>query len=464
MRRRSFLSGLLSTTSLGRVRCGAIINVATPATAQVETAAAFKTIITAISVVKGISDIGRGDGGLSASLSAINAKLDLAILQISKLLVLVGDLVKQISELPDQLAEIVSDQYARELRHEVQAKIKKILDIEREATKDGISLEPGSPDRGGYRDRLLAAYNRFDEQRMLIIEAEEGAGPTGSIISEACLAVDALMLGYGMINERQFESACRNQVTWLQKMDNNDNFRSISARIANIDQVKRKEWHWELWTKWQRDHDLPARNAIEVVAGGSARGCVKAVAGVEYYTSGNYYRKAGASQTIMVGEYARTTYTTADTEMVGLSEHMGLYGVGFMNPYGRMQFLTPDGAAAEALASGLCITEDVGVIRIDYDRSRKLGILDSGVGESLWRTLQPAVLGTAGARSSEWEAVQRPELPESFRNKILAYLELWNLESLKRTFLVKCLDLAHQNRATAENFLSLFEEPLEEPL
>jgi hypothetical protein len=76
--RRTFIKGVASQSALAPLATTSLI------VSSERAEAAYVALITAaISVVQAIAAANRGDGGLGASLSAINGKLDIAIQQLA---------------------------------------------------------------------------------------------------------------------------------------------------------------------------------------------------------------------------------------------------------------------------------------------------------------------------------------------------------------------------------------------
>ncbi|NTG16452.1 hypothetical protein G6L05_22120 [Agrobacterium rhizogenes] len=264
-------------------------------------------VTAAIGIMQAIAAANRGDGGLGAQLSALNAKVDIAIEQLASLQKSVSFLIAQIAALREDLFVALGEQYVYELHTEVAASIQKIKDIHDEATIAKIDLSAESAKSTQlYRD-FVEHYRIFDVSRNKLRAVKGGVSSGPTALCSACVAVDSLAFGYGVISDIGFSIILKHHIDWLDRMLDDDVELSVES-------MRKKEIGLELAVVRRlkaaaKDGDVPADIASGLWDKKTFRMCVKLRASVKYWNLQFYTveKDAGVAEMVYVIDFARET-------------------------------------------------------------------------------------------------------------------------------------------------------------
>lgn len=158
----------------------------------------------AATVLRTIRSSSSASGGMSALLTAINGKLDIAISQLASIQSALAQIMQEISGLREDFSVILNEQYTYELVNDVQAHVISIQQIQKEAVDKGVDLSSSSQDSSEILSRIKDRYESFDIARIKMINSEYGKSSLSTVTCEICTAMDAMAYSYGIISREFF--------------------------------------------------------------------------------------------------------------------------------------------------------------------------------------------------------------------------------------------------------------------
>lgn len=433
MNRRKFLQGLAGTTAYPLSFQAPLALLSSPARAEPVT-----IIIAAIGIIKTIVDANRGDGGLGASIAAINGKVNLAIHQLAVIQKSLEFVIGQIAQLREDLFNALGEQYAYQLHNEVVASIGKIEDIRREAKLKGVSLAADNPARGDFPARLLSAYENFDLARRKLWAYPQGVSTLCSTTCSTMAAIDSIAFAYGIVSDARMAINLRRHLTWLDRMADSSQPYSVAAKLqealANeasiVDRTK----------KDAQKLDAASMIADKLYTASPGELCVLSHMDVLYFNELGYksWDRAGDTTSVLVA-----TFTRDETDRAGAKFLTNLrvteYSVAHYKPDGSL-FGMGSEPRAQQIDRAQCIRRDLPEYSIDPVMTRKLKT-DTFTPTGAWKTISPIVfdkvrtnpLWRSWTNPPSWQAAQ-------------LILDGINLERLKQEHAKSCLLLVTEHR------------------
>ncbi|MDM0049925.1 hypothetical protein [Variovorax sp. J22R115] len=223
MNRREVLRSALGGASWSTVASVPWAFVSRPAAAAIDPVTATTT---AIGAIRAIREALGGDGGLGATLRAINGKLDLAINQLAQVQKTLSRIYEQLAMLDRTIVDAMGQQYAFERCNEMKSAIAEWQKIIEEARLRAISLDPAnpSPDQATIYSRLQEAWKEFNLQRNRLMQWQYGASSYASTLTSACVALDCMAFGYGFFSETYLALTLREHLKWLNRFSKPDDY------------------------------------------------------------------------------------------------------------------------------------------------------------------------------------------------------------------------------------------------
>lgn len=387
-------------------------------------------ITVATVILQAVAAHNRGDGGLGATLSAINGKLDIAIGQLASLQKSIEFITTQVAQLDQKLADALAEEFVLELRNKVIAKIELFQDTTRAAKADGVDLLSDTARSGHYWIQLERAYQGFNDARRELWNAPAGNSPTASTICSDCSAIDASAFGYGLFPETELSEVFERHVAWIKRMLDFSVPRSVASSLQD---AKAEE---AATVKQAKDEsEIAYRLYTEV---GDVLFCVRSKTPIYFTHADRSYEHAGDSLTVLSATMQRAD-TVAEGGAAQFSVGMGdqKRSVAYYRPSGELRFESQKTAAA---VQDKCPWERRPDLKLDEKQSWDFFSNEQSANNIVWND---------ALRGNRWTYIKEP--------KSLAAAQIFfdriNASRIKQQFLRSCLDHASENLFDVETLL-----------
>lgn len=405
-------------------------------------------IVTAIGIIKAIADANRGDGGLGASLTSINGKLDLAIYQLAAIQKSLEFLVGQIAQLREDLFNALGEQYAFQLHNEVVASIGKIEDIRKEAKLKGIVLSADNPNRGDFPARLLTAYESFDNARRKLWAYPQGLSTLPSTTCSAMTATDSVAFACGIASDVRIAINLRRHLEWLDRMADPSQPYSVATTLQD---ARAKEAQIVDETKKNAQKlDAPSMIVDKLYATSPNELCMLSHMDALYFAEQQYksWDHAGVSTSVLVATFLRDEVDKAGAKFL-VNVRVKDYSVAHYKPDGSL-FDMKSNPRAQQVDRSQCIVRDLPDYAIDPATTRRLKTETSNPAYA-WRTISPAVFDHV--RTNElWRSWTEPKNWQSAQ----LILDKINVQRLRQQHATTCLSHVVEHRQFVRQLIKQF--------
>lgn len=190
--RRTFLGSLLSVPQAKSIPLGVLAAVLSPTRSRAEPVTVAIGVASAVAGL--IASANRGDGGLSAYLSALSEKMDVAIGQLASLQSAVSTVLLSLSSLPGEIDAMLRDRDISNLHDETFAVVKSYTNLIRVREQNYASDNDFLAVRA-YREELQGLIQRLDTATSLL-EAKKSYGPTTALIAPSVFMLQNSLLNF----------------------------------------------------------------------------------------------------------------------------------------------------------------------------------------------------------------------------------------------------------------------------
>ncbi len=438
MDRREFIRNVIaSAATSGLVAVPLVPALGTrPAQAQY-----VEAVVAAIGVIKMIADTSRGDGGLGASLSAINGKLDVAIQQLAALQKSIEFIIGQIAQLRKDIFDALGQQAAYVIHNEVVTAIQRIKDIILEAQVRGVSLQANNPARGDFVPRLEKAYDYFDIARDKLVNLPEGRSTLPSSVCSACLAVDCAALGWGIITDVNLAISVNHHIDWLTAMADPKQQHSVAEAI-NTARDNESRIVEAARTKFEKDRNAASFIAYKLHSASPADLCVVYRIDAESYgQDGRDWLRTGETKSVLAARFTR--------DEVDKSGALFLKNIKDVDHI--VAHLKPDGTPWSVsrnigeIDQAKCVQVNLESYKLDYTRvlrmaqSAKADVRD-------WKVIGPILFqDVRTTKGILWKDLTSPKTWQEAQ----LILDQVNVERLNQAYAAACLSFVLEHRAQA---------------
>lgn len=180
-----------------------------------------------------IASHNRGDGGLSAYLAALNAKMDVAIGQLATLQASVATILTTLAGLPDQIDASLKDNDIRNLHDLTFSVVKSYSDLIR-VRNTNYQTDEEFLNSTGVRDDIQGYLQRLDEATSLL-ETKRAFGPNTAIVIPSAFLVKNSLLTLRGDKPRDIAIRLQSSMDWLNNVtDPNIAESTTSFRAAAV--------------------------------------------------------------------------------------------------------------------------------------------------------------------------------------------------------------------------------------
>ncbi|VIO71302.1 hypothetical protein [Bradyrhizobium ivorense] len=447
MNRRRFLQGLSGTTAYPFLLQAPLALLSGPARA-VEP---ITIIVAAIGIIKAIADANRGDGGLGASISAINGKVELAIHQLAVIQKTLEFMITQVAQLREDLFNALGEQYAYQLHNEVVASIGKIEDIRREAKLKAVDLAADNPARGDFPARLLAAYEIFDLARRKLWAYPQGVSTLCSTTCSSMAAIDSIAFAYGIASDARMAINLRRHLSWLDRMADPDTPYSVATAL--VEAHANEASIVERTKKDAQKLDAPSMIADKLYTASPAELCVVSHMDVQYFNEIHYksWDRAGQTTSVLVATFLRDVTDRAGAKFL-TNSRVQEYSVAHYKPDGSL-FDMKSKPRAQQIDRAQCVVRDLPEYAIDPVHTKRNNT-DTTNPATAWKTISPLVFDKARNSNPLWRSWTDP--PNWKAAQLI--LDGINLERLKQEHAKTCLLHVTEHREFVRKISKQFPE------
>ncbi len=429
MDRREFIRNLIASTAVSGLASVPLVPALGTRPAQAQY---VEVIVAAIGVIKTIADASRGDGGLGASLSTLNGKLDVAIRQLAAIQKSIEYVVTEIAKLRKDIFDALGEQAAYVIHNEVVTAIQRIQDLMVEAKTRGVSLAADNLNRGDFVDRLKARYENFDIARDKLVNLPEGRSTLPSSVCSICFAIDCAAFGWGIITDVQLSIEANHHVNWLNRMSDPAQQHSVAEaiRIAGVNEAKIIS---DAKERFEKEGDAASYIAYKVYSGSPADVCVIYNMDAESYAQdGRGWMRTGVTKSILAARFTRDVVDksgAAFLENIKDVDHIYHH----LNPDGTTWLAHPK---IGEIDQSKCVRQDLPLYGIDYNHLVRVARSTNPSDLRSWKVLAPVVFQNVRTGSGTlWKEVTSIK---AWKDAQLI-LDQVNLQRLKRAYATACL-------------------------